>query len=157
MISSILFFHLVSYFLDYFFFCQMACSLNLWTSRVTSTDYFPLFICSFFFQKPLEEEQESEASPEGEGEEEGDESDLVSPQTFSNTEYKCSIHEKHSIHESHFDKMLWDQYFELLLRVQSPVWKRNGKRKSRGTTPGSDHQGNARGNWKRKQRDFQVQ
>lgn len=53
--------------------------------------------------------------------------------------------------------MLWDQYFEILLRVQSLVWKRNGKRKSRGTTPGSDHQGNARGNWKRKQKDFQVQ
>uniref|UniRef100_A0A673IAQ4 Euchromatic histone-lysine N-methyltransferase 1b n=1 Tax=Sinocyclocheilus rhinocerous TaxID=307959 RepID=A0A673IAQ4_9TELE len=41
-----------------------------------------MFICKFFIQKPLEEEQESEESPEGEGEEEGDESDLVSSQTF---------------------------------------------------------------------------
>uniref|UniRef100_A0A673IXJ7 Histone-lysine N-methyltransferase EHMT1-like n=1 Tax=Sinocyclocheilus rhinocerous TaxID=307959 RepID=A0A673IXJ7_9TELE len=45
---------------------------------VTSTHYIPLLICSFFIQKPLEEEQESEESPEGEGEEEGDESDMSS-------------------------------------------------------------------------------
>lgn len=39
-------------FAGFLFFGQTACSLNLWTSRVTpKTHYIPLFICSFFYSK----------------------------------------------------------------------------------------------------------
>ncbi len=105
MISSILFFHLVSYFLDYLFFCQMACSLNLWTSRVTSTHYIPLFICSFFFKSLLKKNRSLKHHQRAKVKRKGMNQTWWVPK-HSLTPSINAVYMRNSIHESHLDKML---------------------------------------------------